>query len=75
MHFSELNTEPALSLHTASDFRYRFCPWTSLMSCLLNFAHVELSEICHLALEQVPQKDLLHDPFSLMPGQALQKGA
>jgi hypothetical protein len=43
IHFSGLNTEPAISLHPASDLRCRFCLWISLMSCWLNFAHVGLA--------------------------------
>jgi hypothetical protein len=49
IHFSGLNTEPANSLHPASDSRHRFCPWTSLMSCWLNFTHVGLPQILPLS--------------------------
>jgi len=49
IHFSGLNTEPAISLHPASDPRYRFCPWTSLVSCWLNFAHMGLPQILLLS--------------------------
>ena len=45
------------------------------MSCWLNFTHVGLPRINGLGPEQALPKDLLFDPFSLMPGQALQKGA
>jgi len=34
IHFSGLNTGPAISLRPAPDLRYRFCLWTSLMSLL-----------------------------------------
>ena len=49
IHLSGLNTEPAISLRPASDPRYRFCPWTSLMSCWLNFAHVGLQQTQQLS--------------------------
>ena len=49
IHFSGLNTEPVTSLHPASDSRLRFCPWTSLMSCWLNFTHVGLPQILPLS--------------------------
>jgi len=51
IHLSGLNTEPVISLRPASDSRYRFCPWTSLMSCWLNFAHVGLPRIQLLSAE------------------------
>jgi len=54
IHFSGLNTEPATSLHPASDSRHRFCPWTSLMSCWLNFTHVGLPQILSLSAGASP---------------------
>jgi hypothetical protein len=75
IHFSGLNTEPAISLRPAPDLRYRFCLWTSLMSCWLNFAHVGLPRINCSEPEQAPLRDLPFNPFSLTPEQALQKGA
>jgi len=41
--FSEqLNTEPASSIHQASDSRYRGCPQISLLTCWLRFGQVGL---------------------------------
>ena len=74
IHFSGLNTEPAISLHPAPDSRYRVCPWTSLMSCWLNFAHMGLPQIDCSEPEQAPLRDLPFNPSSSVPGQALQKG-
>jgi hypothetical protein len=54
IHFSGLNTEPAILLHPAPDSRCRFCPWISLMSCWLNFAHVGLSRINRSLPKQAP---------------------
>ena len=73
IHFSGLNTEPAILLHPASDSRRRGCPWISLMSCRLSFTHMGLPQIDYSMPKQASQT-LLSDPFSLMPGQALQKG-
>ncbi len=58
IHFSGLNTEPAILLHPAPDFRYRFCLWTSLMSCWLNFAHMGLSRISLLSATASPARRL-----------------
>jgi len=45
------------------------------MSCWLSFAHVGLPQINRSGPEQALPEDLLFNPFSPMPGQALQRGS
>jgi hypothetical protein len=43
IHFSGLNTEPAILIRPASDSRYRAYLWTSLLTYRLSFNQVGLS--------------------------------
>ena len=43
IHFSGLNTEPAILIRPASDSRLQVYLWTSLLTCWLRFGQVGLS--------------------------------